>query len=474
MFSFSDVVENMKYMMMDSTYYIGSDSDSDSDSDSYSYSDTDDMWEYIPFTEEEELKIVESLLLLLSTYVDENPSVVYSPSFEDDLLSSVYDTFLVDGEKYGEKNLEDFELLFQVSVELFYISIYPCRSTTDGTKYAAREKDMEKIQQQIDYLNGIYQPAQRTEAWYKFRNGIITASNAYKAFDSQTVMNQLIYEKCAPLKIDGNQYVNIHSPFHWGNKYEPVSVLIYEHEYQTKVGDFGCIQHSKYSYLGASPDGINIDPENKERFGRMLEIKNIVNRVINGIPKKEYWVQMQMQMETCDLDECDFLETQFLEYESGDAFLQDYQDYQNKEDNEDNEHNERNRFLKTAAGEWKGIILYFSKDGIPYYIYKPLLMGKEEYDAWSEEQLDEQEQAGRMWVHSIYWRLKTFSCVYVPRNKIWFERNRHLLESLWRTVEQERESGNYEHRKPTKRVTKTNAEKEKGEKKEIFCIDLSF
>ena len=45
----------------------------------------------------------------------------------------------------------------------------------------------------------------------------------------------------------------------------------------------------------------------------MLEIKNIVNREINGIPKKEYWIQMQLQMEVCDLGECDFLETRFKE-----------------------------------------------------------------------------------------------------------------------------------------------------------------
>jgi putative phage-type endonuclease len=452
---FSNVIENIRYIMDDSTYYIDSDSEEENDTNLC------DTWEYIPFTEEDELKIVESVLLILASYVDQNPSAVSSPSFEDDLLSAVYDTFLVDGEEYGEKNMQDFDLLFQVSVELFYISIYPCRSTTDGTKYTnmnRKGKDLENIQRQIDYLSGIDQPAQRTEAWYKFRNGIITASNAYKAFESQSIMNQLIYEKCSPIKIDGTQYVNINSPFHWGNKYEPVSVQVYEHEYQTKVGDFGCIQHSKYSYLGASPDGINVDPENKERFGRMLEIKNIVNRVINGIPKKEYWVQMQMQMETCDLDECDFLETQFLEYESEEAFLQDKEE-------------EERRFIKTASGEWKGIILYFSKDGVPYYIYKPMLMGKEEYDEWSENQIEEQEKAGRMWVYTIYWRLKTFSCVFVPRNRIWFERNRHILESLWRTVEQERETGNYEHRKPVKRFTKEKGEREK---KEVFCIDLSF
>jgi hypothetical protein len=78
------------------------------------------------------------------------------------------------------------------------------------------------------------------------------------------------------------------------------------------VDDFGCLQHDAHAFLGASPDGINVDPAS-QRYGRMLEIKNIVNRDITGIPKKEYWIQMQLQMETADLNECDFLETQFSE-----------------------------------------------------------------------------------------------------------------------------------------------------------------
>jgi putative phage-type endonuclease len=170
------------------------------------------------------------------------------------------------------------------------------------------------ITQQINVLRNKPQPIQRTKEWYEFRHNLITASNAYKAFENQKVKNQLIYEKCKPL--DPSLYkeedikevimVNTNTTLHWGQKYEPLSVKIYEHIYDTKIEDFGCIQHKNYLFIGASPDGINIDPHSK-RYGRMLEIKNIVNREINGIPKKEYWVQMQLQMEVCELDECDFL-----------------------------------------------------------------------------------------------------------------------------------------------------------------------
>ena len=67
---------------------------------------------------------------------------------------------------------------------------------------------------------------------------------------------------------------------HWGQKYEPLSIMIYEKMYQTKIEDFGCIKHESHSFIGASPDGINIDKTNN-RYGRMLEIKNIVNSFHN-------------------------------------------------------------------------------------------------------------------------------------------------------------------------------------------------
>ena len=62
-------------------------------------------------------------------------------------------------------------------------------------------------------------------------------------------------------------------------KYEPLSVLLYEYLYETTISDFGCIQHDKHKFLGASPDGINTKPNNF-LYGRMLEIKNIVNQGI--------------------------------------------------------------------------------------------------------------------------------------------------------------------------------------------------
>jgi len=218
--------------------------------------------------------------------------------------------------------------------------------------------------------------------------------------------------------------------------------MIYEHEYETKVSDYGCIQHNNYSFLGASPDGINDNILYPLRYGRMLEIKNIVNREITGIPKKEYWIQMQLQMETCNLNECDFLETRFTEYDNETDFLEDSID-----------------FFTTKKCEHKGIILYFSTtEGKPYYLYKPLNMGQKEFNIWSEAQIEllsnnNNNNNSKTWIKNIYWKLEERSCVLVVRNIKWFHDNIHQIESIWNIIKRERIEG-YEHRGPNKRVKK--------------------
>ena len=176
-----------------------------------------------------------------------------------------------------------------------------------------------KIQKQINILKEIIQPEQRTNEWYLFRNSTLTASNIYKIFISDYTQTQLILEKCEPIDINKYKVTNTNSPLHWGQKYEPVSILYYEYINNTKVDEFGCIPHKDYSFIAASPDGIICDASS-ELFGRMLEIKNVVSREISGIPKMEYWIQMQLQMEVCNLNECDFLETKFTEYSDIDDY----------------------------------------------------------------------------------------------------------------------------------------------------------
>jgi putative phage-type endonuclease len=378
------------------------------------------------FDEDTTLDLIDSALYLMEDYLNENPTAVSNPDFHETLLDDVKELFKIHFEQhiweseYVEDDLDD---LLEDAFHIF-TSIHNIEHDPD----AAENVDYDEIAEKIEYLRSKPQPQQRTPDWYKFRHNLITASNAYKAFESQSTINQLIYEKCQPIKIEEKPaMVNVNSPFHWGQKYEPLSVMIYEDKFQTKVEDFGCIQHDKHKFLGASPDGINVDPTS-ELYGRMLEIKNVVSRDITGKPKKEYWTQTQLQMEVCDLNECDFLETKFVEYSSEQDFYNDVSD-------------------KT-----KGVIMYFNGvGGKPYYVYKPLdIVDPEQIASWEETTM---EQTKMMWIKNYYWKLEIMSCVLIVRNTKWFEDNIGQLQSVWSTIEQERVTG-YQHRAPKKRVAK--------------------
>ena len=430
------------------------------------------------FTEEYAVELVETALHLMDEYISCNPHVISEPDFHDILLEEIKEIFYIQIEDYMESVIwinsddmeDDMDELLEDAFHIFITVFYPDRCSNDSidnSKYQPLEikyddAELAMIENKIQALRDIPQPVQRTDAWYQFRWNLITASNAWKAFESQPAINQLIYEKCQPLKVVNDEeedikMVNTNTPLHWGQKYEPLTVMMYEHDFKTKVEDFGCIQHPKYKFIGASPDGIIVNKES-ERYGRMLEIKNVVSRDINGIPKKEYWIQMQLQMEVCDLDECDFLETKFTEYPDEQSFINDTKINDLKQE-----------LCISLDNKTKGIILYFhTKEGKPFYKYKPIdITSEQDIKLWEETELEKYESApyNYTFLKFIYWKLEKLSCVLVLRNKEWFKNNVGQLEKVWKTIEEERVSG-YEHRAPTKKhkkdALKPFIEKEQG------------
>jgi putative phage-type endonuclease len=387
------------------------------------------------FTAEYAVDLVQTALQLMDEFIIDNPQIISEPDFHEILLEEIKEIFYFQMEYQIEESddlEDDMNELLEDAFQIFITSFYPERSINinDYKVIELNDDDIDFLEKKIQGLRDIPQPVQRTPEWYEFRSNLITASNAWKAFESQAAINQLIYEKCQPIKtIDPDvkviNNINTNTPMHHGQKYEPLSVMFYEDKYNTKVEDFGCIQHPSYAFLGASPDGINVD-QLSDRFGRMLEIKNPVSRDITGIPKKEYWVQMQLQMEVCDLDECDFLETKFVEY----ADRKNYEQDTNFE---------------------KGIIIqFYTKEGIPFYAYKPLhLISDEEVSEWEDETITlyESEPYQYSFTKYIYWKLEQLSCVLVLRNREWFKNNIGQLGNVWAIVEKERITG-YEHRAP--------------------------
>jgi len=377
-----------------------------------------------------------------------------SPTFYKDMFETIsqvlYDEW-VDASLYGDlSEAEESELLEELVdfVEQTW-EVYsdfcevPLRSISyENLRNEQYNIDVRDITKKIEHLKGLPQPAQRSQEWYEFRNNLISASSLSKVFGSEAQVNSLIYEKCCPFDPTASNFSrnNLESAAHWGVKYEPVTVMIYEDLFNTRVGEFGCIQHPRYSFIGASPDGINVDPTSA-RYGRMLEIKNIYNRDITGIPKEEYWVQTQVQMEVCDLDYCDFMETRIKEYAKDSEFYAD---------------------IANSEHEYKGIVLHFIETNTksstvnqPHYKYMPLSTEKtvDGINAWIQETRESCKGEGLVLFHTLYWYLDEYSCVLVPRNRLWFETALPKIRGVWNTIMKERAEG-YEHRAAKKRVLK--------------------
>jgi len=294
--------------------------------------------------------------------------------------------------------------------------------------YNSNYKDkIPDLQNKIKYLKSVYQPEQRTPEWYEFRNSIMTASNIYKIFGTQSQFNSFICEKCIPVSTY-QEYVNPRNTRHWGQKYEKLSIKIYESIYNTEVTEFGCIKHNVYEYIGASPDGIVTGGSNNEHFGRMIEIKNIVNREITGVPLEAYWIQMQIQMEVCDLDICNFIETRFKECQTTDEWK--------------------------IIEKTKGITI----TNIPISSFE-YVTPEYKFIIYSEEIMEEYDEFIKKWnsvdVEIKWWYMDEFSCVVVPRNKEWFKFVLPKLTEAWNIILHEKETGEYKQRLPKKKILKT-------------------
>jgi putative phage-type endonuclease len=381
-------------------------------------------------SENEKKQLADSAYELVYETITADPMLYISPTFHESISIQVCD--LLKNQLEGAFNSDIFsdyvndiiENSVENALQSFYKEVAPARSFKDTHTCTGTESI---TTQTIEYLRNVPQPAQRTKEWYAFRQSVLTASNIWKLFSTPSTMNQLIYEKCSPEKTISQNYTNTSSPMHWGQRFEPVSVAYYENTYNTKVADFGCIPHKSIRCLAASPDGIVITKDTG-RYGRMLEVKNIVNRVIDGIPKLEYWIQMQVQMEVCDLNECDFLETRFTEYENEEAFNADF----------------------SVSSLHKGVIMYFNNNGNPLYEYSIWGSKRDDIETW-ENEMNEKHKHLEL-VQCIYWKLEEVSCVLVMRNPLWFNAAKPIIERSWETIVKEKENGEYIKRAPKRKA----------------------
>ena len=69
-----------------------------------------------------------------------------------------------------------------------------------------------------------------------------------------------------------------------------------------------------YSLIGGNPAKLIKKRFTEEQINKLLEIKCPLYRTITGEIPLYYWIQMQIQMEVCNMPECDYFECNFRQY----------------------------------------------------------------------------------------------------------------------------------------------------------------
>lgn len=154
---------------------------------------------------------------------------------------------------------------------------------------------------------------QRTDAWHAKRGEMITASEVSKVFGTDDSRRELLLRKLEPPPSAESSRSNAIPALLWGTRFEPVAKKLYEERTNCTILDVSCVQHPRYTFLGASPDGILV-PKSREdpmRHGRLVEFKCPMSRAEKPEIPVAYIHQMQMQMECTGIDECEYVEFRF-------------------------------------------------------------------------------------------------------------------------------------------------------------------
>ena len=167
------------------------------------------------------------------------------------------------------------------------------------------------------------QTSQHSADWYAQRRNRLTASEFAQILDGRR--GALLRSKVAPVPEGAaadrpaSTPVSIAQPdgemvaTSWGHRFESVTRDIYELELagvNTVCDTLGRFQHQIVEWLSASPDGVVLEGP---LAGRLVEIKSPKSRQPGEYVPGEYYVQMQIQMEVCDVDAVDFIEAQFAQ-----------------------------------------------------------------------------------------------------------------------------------------------------------------
>ena len=282
--------------------------------------------------------------------------------------------------------------------------------TSDILNVAQRYADeISKSALQLEVLKAIPMVEQRSPEWYKLREGLLTASSLADAIgrgkSGRSSRNSCILEKAGLVK---KNYGGAKSPaLEWGVRYEPVANLVYRlMNGDITIYEFGLIPHPTYSKFGASPDGIT-------ELGIMTEFKCPISRtIVHGDVPDGYWLQIQGQLEVCDLEYCDYFEVVLGQTQNPEEFCSD----------------------SLNVGQYYGAVV-LDNEGKYHYSHDACNLGEKEKNREHIAEWAINFPNGNI---MFFWYLKDHNSVRVNRDRESWAKIFEKIEEFWRDVDEAR------------------------------------
>lgn len=319
--------------------------------------------------------------------------------------------------------------------------------------------EYQHMEDHFQKLKALPQPEQRTKAWFDYRHNRITASDTAAAIDENPYepVESFLLKKCDP----NFEFLDNANVYH-GKKFELIATKIYEHIYNAEVVEFGALPSEQHELLGASPDGIcsarTLDNKFSSRIGTMLEIKCVAPKgrtietsgnIKGHICPYYYYLQVQQQLECCELEVCDFWQCKLTEYNSREAYLID-----NCSLLTGYTYGTKAKKITIDDKIKKGILFQFypkefkpqfDGDNIEWkskFIYPPRLdMTTQQYDEFIAKTMSElntkhKELVEEYYFHKIiYWKLEQSHNQPIERDRKLFASILPILKQSWARVE---------------------------------------
>lgn len=270
-----------------------------------------------------------------------------------------------------------------------------------------RRDKLVKYRAQLEVLKKIPVVEQRSQEWYDMRLTMMTASDLAQALGKGKFASQKDFYIKKSGYVEQTFDFTI-PPMKHGTMFEPVANSFYENLMSTKVHEFGLLKHPELEWFGASPDGVTDN-------GVMLEIKCPYRRKIDGTVPEQYYMQICGQMDVAGLDECDYLECIFREYQNEESFLGDQGGLPGL----------------NMKGQHIGIVLE-SRIGQGPFVYKYSPWGLSAKDAvlWANDKRASKPEFNK----SHFWYLEKFNIARIYKDSDFIEKQLELAADVWNKV----------------------------------------